>query len=208
VSLSTAITSVLIDRFIDIIILLLCSLFLYFYLPVNEHIRQWLTYLLFSGLILAVLLIVYIKLMDKIHIVITFFTRRFLSKWHLKLNTFLNEIKFEFKSFQSGGASLKIIMVAIMVLISDYTAVAASLSAFNLELPYISALLLWVFLALGSALPSAPGYAGVYQLAAILALSFFSVDASVAVAVALLIQILIVIVVSLMILFGAIADLK
>jgi len=183
-------------------------LFLYLFLPVDEQIRQWLTYLLFSGLILAALLIVYIKMMDKIHTILTFFTRRFLSKWHLKLDHFLSEMKLEFKSFQSGKAGLKIFMMAALVLISDYIAVAASLSAFNLELHYIAALLLWVFLALGSALPSAPGYVGVYQLASILALSFFAIDASVAVAVALFLQILIVIVVSLMVLFGVIVNRK
>lgn len=60
--------------------------------------------------------------------------------------------------------------------------------ALHLSLPIEAPLLLWVFLAASSALPSAPGYVGVYQVAAIFALSFYGVKASPAVAVALVLQ--------------------
>ena len=46
-----------------------------------------------------------------------------------------------------------------------------------------------VFLALGTSLPSAPGYAGVYQIACVLALALFGIGESPAVAYSIILQI-------------------
>jgi len=48
--------------------------------------------------------------------------------------------------------------------------------------------LLWVCLAAGSALPSAPGYVGVYQVASVWALGVFAVSPATAVALVTVLQ--------------------
>jgi glycosyltransferase 2 family protein len=56
------------------------------------------------------------------------------------------------------------------------------LYAFNLELPWHAGLFVLVVINLGSAIPSSPGYVGVYHYLAVLALSVFSIDRSPALA--------------------------
>jgi len=56
------------------------------------------------------------------------------------------------------------------------------LFAFNLELPWFAGLFVLVVINLGSAIPSSPGYVGVYHYLAVLALSVFGIDRSPALA--------------------------
>ncbi len=186
--LATPVVSALVDRFIDIFVLLLCTIFLYAYFPVNTKINQWLFIFIVICLVLVFFTIVLLKSIGKLQAIVTFFSARWLKHWHMRLETFITELKIEFNNILKSCLSIKLILIAILVLLVDYIAVLATLFSFNLELPNIAALLLWVFLALGSALPSAPGYVGVYQIASILALSYFSVEASMAVAVASVLQ--------------------
>jgi hypothetical protein len=72
--------------------------------------------------------------------------------------------------------SIELILLAILILCADCGGIAAVLQAFNLSLPFEAPLLLLVFLAAGSALPSAPSYVGVYQVASVWALSIYSVE--------------------------------
>ncbi len=72
--------------------------------------------------------------------------------------------------------------------LADYLAVAGALACVGLDLPLEAPLLLWVSLAAGSALPSAPGFVGIYQLAAVWSLATYGVPAHMAVAVAFVLQ--------------------
>jgi uncharacterized protein (TIRG00374 family) len=58
------------------------------------------------------------------------------------------------------------------------------LRAFDLALPWYASTVVIVFLAVGSALPAAPGFVGTYDLAAVTALSLFGVETSRATALA------------------------
>ena len=84
--------------------------------------------------------------------------------------------------------SLKLLLLATLILGTDYAAIAVLLHAFNLSLPLAAPLLLWVCLAAGSALPSAPGYVGVYQAASVWALGVFAVSPATAVALVTVLQ--------------------
>jgi len=114
---------------------------------------------------------------------------RWLRRWPLNPEAFLAELRTEFGRVFHGWFSVELVILAALILCADYGAVAALLFAFKLTLPLEAPLLLWVFLAAGSALPSAPGYVGVYQVAAVWALAVFSVPASTAVAIATILQI-------------------
>ncbi len=93
--------------------------------------------------------------------------------------------------------SVRFLLIVLLIMTLDYAAFTLLLYAFQLHISPEAPLFLWVFLAAGSALPSAPGYLGVYQVAAVWALSLFAVPAPTAVAIATTLQ-LIMLVVSLL----------
>jgi uncharacterized protein (TIRG00374 family) len=70
----------------------------------------------------------------------------------------------------------------------DYTAFWLMLRAFDWSLPVQAAMTVGVFLAVGSLLPAAPGYVGIYQVACVLALSWYGVNESAALAYSLVMQ--------------------
>jgi len=59
---------------------------------------------------------------------------------------------------------------------------------FDWHLPPVSPVTVWVFLALATALPAAPGFVGLYQGACILALGIYGIDGSRALVFALVFQ--------------------
>ena len=115
--------------------------------------------------------------------------KRWLQRWPLQPEIFLAQLREEFRRLLGSWPGIRLVLLAALILCVDYGALAALLQAFDLSLPVEAPLLLWVFLAAGSALPSAPGYVGVYQVAAVWALSLFAVSAPTAVAIATVLQI-------------------
>jgi uncharacterized membrane protein YbhN (UPF0104 family) len=134
--------------------------------------------------------------------------KRWLQRWPLKPEVFLAELRKEFRSLLGSWLSVELIALALLILCVDYAAIAGLIQAFDLSLPIEAALLLWVFLAAGSALPSAPGYIGVYQVAAVWALSFYAVPAPTAVAIATVLQVITLVVAIIMAGSGALAIFK
>jgi glycosyltransferase 2 family protein len=71
----------------------------------------------------------------------------------------------------------------------DSTIILCVMKAFGWQLPWLAPLTVIVFLAIGTALPSAPAYAGVYQVACVLALALFDIGESSAVAFSVVCQV-------------------
>lgn len=186
--LAGPVASALIDRLIDVVILLGSSLIVYYFLPIRELLDTWLIGLVLVCMIALAGLIVITKSRGAWQSLFMRFIERRSYRWKLKPVVFLKELRSEIKSLLHGRSGTSLVIVAISILITDYFAMLAMILAFHLSLPYIAALLLWVFLAAGSALPSAPGYIGTYQAAAVWALSFYAVPASSAVAIAVVLQ--------------------
>jgi hypothetical protein len=82
-----------------------------------------------------------------------------------------------------------IVAVALLVWLADYLAVLAALWSIGLDLPHSAPLLIWVMISAGSAIPLAPAYVGIYQLAAVLALATYDIPAHEAIAVSLVLQV-------------------
>lgn len=64
----------------------------------------------------------------------------------------------------------------------DYCALWLMLRAFDWSLPVQAAMTVGVFLAIGTLLPAAPGYVGIYQVACVLALKWYGISESAALA--------------------------
>jgi len=188
-SLPKAIASAMIDRFVDVLVLVLSALLVYFYIPTAVVLERWLfaiVAVLFAG-IAAIAIVLWRK--DIFRELGRAWLRRLLRRWALKPEVFLSEFFRELKMLAHGRLPINLLGVSVAIWCLDYLVVASVLIALNLALPFEAPLLLWVFLAAGSALPSAPGYVGVYQVAAIFALSIYGVEPSRAVATALVLQV-------------------
>ena len=188
-SLPGPLASALIDRLVDVFVLAACASVLYWALPISALVGKWLTVFLIAGSVIVLLVVVFAKNSGLGEALIGGFAKRWLQRWPLKAEVFLAELRSEFRRLLGSWLSIELVVLAALILCADYVAIAALLQAFDLSLPVEAPLLLWVFLAAGSALPSAPGYVGVYQVAAVWALSLFAVSASTAVAIATVLQI-------------------
>lgn len=188
-SLPSALASVLIDRLVDVFVLICSAAMLYALIPIGAALGKWLTILSFAGIVAALLVVIYARSAGAGEALIARLLKHWLRRWPLQPDVFLAELRGELRRLLRGWLSVELMFVAALVLCADYGAISALLKAFDLSLPLEAPLLLWVFLAAGSALPSAPGYVGVYQAAAVWALSLFAVSASTAVAIATVLQI-------------------
>lgn len=187
--LAGPVASAVIDRLIDVFVLIASALALYFFLPFSAVLDRWLIVMVSVGMIAVAGLLVFARNMGTWQTLFARFSGRWLHKWKLRPEVFLAELRAEIKNLLVGWLSVELVLIAMLILFADWVAISALLWAFHLTLPLVAALLLWVFLAAGSALPSAPGYVGVYQVAAVWALSFFAVSASSAVAIAVVLQV-------------------
>jgi uncharacterized protein (TIRG00374 family) len=187
--LSRIVASALIERLADVFVLTASTLLLYLLLPISPLLKTWLIYLLIGGFVATVTLVVLAKGSGDWAAIFVNIARRGLRKWPLRAESFLIEFRAECRRLLRGWLGVELALVAVLIFFVDYIAIVLLLLAFDISFPIEAPLLLWVFLAAGSALPSAPGYVGVYQAAAVLALSYFAVPASTAVALATALQI-------------------
>jgi len=187
-SLPSPLASALIDRLVDVFVLAACASILYWALPISDLVGKWLPFFLIVASIIALLVIVYARSSGLGEALISRLAKRWLQRWSLKPEVFLAELRSEFRRLLGSLLSVELMLLVPLILYADYAAIATLIWAFDLSLPVEAPLLLWVFLSAGSALPSAPGYVGVYQVAAVWALSFYAVSAPTAVAIATVLQ--------------------
>jgi len=193
-SLSAPMASALLDRFADLFMLFSGSVVVYWLSPIGSIIGGWLSSIFIAGGAVIALVTLYAKSSGFGEELLTSLLKRSLRRWPVRPDLFMTEFRSELNQLFKGWFSLKLVSIVIIIMLLDYASFKALMHAFQLELSPIAPLVLWVFLAAGSALPSAPGYVGVYQVAAVLALSFFAVPASVAVALATTLQLTILVV--------------
>lgn len=74
------------------------------------------------------------------------------------------------------------VLLTVVAFCLDYSAFWLMLRAFDWDLPVQAAMTVGVFLAIGSLLPAAPGYVGIYQVACVLGLKWYGVTESAALA--------------------------
>ncbi len=207
-SLPGPLASALIDRLIDVSVLLVSASMIYWLFPIGGLLGAWLIVVLAIGCLITLFMILYSKSSGFGEALISRLTARWLQRWPLRPEAFLAELRDEFRRLLASWLSIELVFLAALILCADYGAIAALIHAFDLSLPVEAPLVLWVFLAAGSALPSAPGYVGVYQVAAVWALSLFSVSAPTAVAIATVLQVTTLVVALVMVGPGAVVVLK
>jgi uncharacterized protein (TIRG00374 family) len=94
-------------------------------------------------------------------------------RWRASGTNMLEQFLRGAASFQNPGRSLQFLLLTCLIWLLDGVGMMLSGRAFSLELSLSQSLLLLVGLGLSSAIPSAPGYLGVFQFAAITILAIF-----------------------------------
>lgn len=184
--LSEPVASALIDRMLDTVFLFLSAWLVSMPMAKAFLPQGWLLGLGVALIVLcSILLIVRTR---RFHDWLSAWSKRYLHRWSLRPDSFMLTFNGMLGRLARWRIGSPIVALAVLVWLADYLAVFAALWSIGLDLPVVAPLLLWVMLAAGSALPSAPGYVGVYQLAAVLALSTLDVPSHQAVAVSLVLQ--------------------
>ncbi len=183
------IASAVIDRVIDLLVLLLSAVVVYWFSPTKQLLGGWLISMGIATGILIVLIGIYAKSTGVVETIVFRVINRWFQRWPVRPKLLLAELRSELRHLIQGWFSVKLLVLVMLILLLDYAAIGQLLRTFRLELSPEAPLVLWVFLAAGSVLPSTPGYVGVYQAAAVWVLSFYSVSASASVAIATMLQV-------------------
>jgi glycosyltransferase 2 family protein len=94
------------------------------------------------------------------------------------------------QSFQQSRHLVTVLLLTLTLFLLDAYWMWQVMYAFDWQLPFEAGVTVSVFIVFGAALPSAPGYVGVYQLACILALGLYDIDPTRAVAYSIILQLL------------------
>ena len=193
-SLTIPIASALLDRLADLLMLSLAALVVYCFSPIGSLLGSWMFTMFIVAFAILLVLTFYARGSGFGEALVTSLLTRSLRRWPVRPDLFLSAFRTELHHLLKALFSLRLVAIVLVIMSLDYGAFTMLLDAFHLHLAPEAPLVLWVFLAAGSALPSAPGYVGVYQVAAVWALSLFAVPASVCVALATILQLTILVV--------------
>lgn len=185
-SVSESLGSTVLDRMLDACVLLLSAWLVSVVVAAGVIPSSWVAGL--GGLLACLAGGVALTHTRGFHSWFSSWSARWLQHWALRPTVFLVPFNAMVRRMVRPDTFAVVLTAAAAVWIADYLAVAAALWSTGLDLPITAPLLLWVMLAAGSALPSAPGYIGIYQIAAVWGLSIYSVPAHQAIATAFVLQ--------------------
>lgn len=185
-SLTKAILSALFDRLTDVIVLALCAAFIVFRVSDTYIPKTW---FLILSIVTGGFFVTFLILRNQsIRNTLNFLLVRLLSRWAIKIDSARGTLHELVDNLQVPRKKISLIGVIACVLLVDYAGVMAGMAAVGITLPWEAALMVWVLFAAGSAVPSAPGYVGIYQAAAVWGLGFYNVSPSQAILFAFVFQ--------------------
>lgn len=185
-SLPRSVSSAVLDRTIDVIVLLVSASWISMSVGKAMIPGRWL-----MGLAVLIAVLISFILMLQIRNIrqtVAAWSRRWLRRWAMQPEIFLSVLSEHIQGVTKIRRASVLIVIATAILAADLLTIAGVLLSLQLDLPWSAPVLVWVLLAVGSALPAAPGYIGTYQLAAVLALQVYAVPQHAAVAAAFVLQ--------------------
>lgn len=191
--LARPLVSALLDRCLDLAVLATAGALLVVAWPGSTALSRGLIGLAVAAGALLLLLVWFARARLPAEALLLQWVQRAGSRYGLDARAAVGPVRTELRALVSrlaSPAAWRIFAGVALVAVADYVALSALLRAFGLELPAAAPILLWVALALGSSIPSAPGYVGVYQAACAWVLAQYSVPGATAIALATSLQIL------------------
>lgn len=181
-----ALSSSLLDRLLDIFILgLLAVLVVTIHGGhiLNPMIVEMLPYLVVGGVLSLGMIVHFADLIAN-----WIAAQPWKGAWMSKLKHLLHQAVDGLKTLKRPGQLSLILLITLGVYVIDAFLRWQIMNALGWHLPIDAALTVMVFVVAGSLLPSAPGYVGIYQVACVIALSFYHVSTTDAVAYSLIMQ--------------------
>jgi uncharacterized protein (TIRG00374 family) len=160
------------ERVIDAIFLILLALLL---IPTIGKVPSWLPPAMRGMGILGFIAIVILLLAPRLEkVILSLLNRLHLqSKWRPLLEQMLTQFLQGAASFQNPGSAGLFLLMTCGIWLLDGISLIFTARAFSIDLSFNQSLLLLVGLGLSSAIPSAPGYVGIYQYIAVTILAIF-----------------------------------
>jgi len=186
--LGRAITSSVIDRMLDMMIVGIFTLLVLWIhaQKIDPNIAKG---VLGVFILVTVVLVLLMILADSLYIRVQRWKAP--KPWQLRLQDLLLHALESIQTFRQTRNWVVVLLLTAFIFLVDYFWMWQIMTAFGWDLPFEAALTVGVFILLGISLPSAPGYIGIYQVACVLALGLYGIDESVAVAYSIVLQMLI-----------------
>lgn len=169
------------ERVIDALFLILLGLLL---IPTIGKVPSWLPpamrVLGILGLVALIVLLFAPRLEKVINSIIDHLP--FPTKWRPSLIKMLEQFLQGASSFHKPRRSVLFLLLTCLIWLLDGSSMMLSAKAFSINISLIQSLLLLVGLGLSSAIPSAPGYIGIYQFVAVNILAIYGYPKSQALA--------------------------
>jgi len=108
--------------------------------------------------------------------------------WKDRLKGIVQQILLAIRAFHHLGRFAGFALLTAIIWIADGTSLLVAAHGMGLEIPFPAAVLLLMAIGLGSALPSTPGYVGIYQYATVTVLAAFAIGRDQALAYSLVTQ--------------------
>jgi glycosyltransferase 2 family protein len=187
--LGKAATSALIDRVADVLLLGVCAIAVVTVQSSARYAEHFAAATLVAGALAVTGLIVFAK------------GDRFWRNWGMRFSGRVPaRLRERIMRFYSGALATTALSASParlaqtmaltgIIFLFDFAVMHSVVEAFDWQLPLMASVTVLVFLGVGTALPSAPGNAGIYQLACVLALALFGIDESQAFAYSIVLQV-------------------
>ncbi len=182
-----AVTSAIIDRMLDMIIVGIFTLMVIWIHGnrIDPNIgRTVIAVFILATLVLSLSVIFVDAIKKRVEI------WQFKAKWQQKLHELFVHGLEGIQVFRQSKNILIVLILTISVFLLDYFWMWKIMGAFGWDLPFEAGLTVGVFLLLSISIPSAPGFIGVYQMACILALGLYGIDQTLAVAYSIVLQLI------------------
>lgn len=173
IKMSSALGTVLVERVLDAFSVLLIAMAVLFFTDLPPFMIQ-------SGIIfflLALLMLFFIvflilrreKALRFINIILSHLPGKFANKIDELIHHFIDGLKI----IVNINSLLYLFFLSIFIWLVDVAAIYTLFLAFGFQLPLMASFVLMIFLIVGIAIPTAPGYIGTWHLACVLALNLF-----------------------------------
>jgi len=185
--LGRAISSAVIDRMLDVIVIGCFTIFVLWLhsSKIDSSVGAGVIGAFFFITLVFVLLITFIDY------IFVFVEQKVLSRrWQLKLQRVILHGLEGVKLFRHTHNMVIVLLLTAIIFSLDYLWMWQIMLAFGLDLPIEAGITVGVFLLISTSLPSAPGYVGIYQVACVLALALYGIDQSLAIAYSVVLQLI------------------
>ncbi len=158
--LANPIASALLDRLMDIIAILIGAGVILSLPGGHGKLDHWLGTIVIVGILVTSAAFAAAAGLGFVQRLVSKVVERWLSNWRVRPDAFFAELHLESRRVMSSSMSLRLVFVAFLILLVDWVAVGSQIMAFHLEVPLLAAPVLWIFLVVGSLLPSAQDTSG------------------------------------------------